>query len=541
MRLTRRKILAGAGALAATAAGFPFLVSRRPRRRENVFLIVVGAMRGDCIGRTVNGREVTPTLNRLAARGVCFQAAFSAAASTKTSVPSILSGMYPPGHGVEYNFYTLPDCMTIPRYLSAKGYASVGVVANPFLAPETGPGLANVGFGNSFDCYRALGIEDAIRDKLLIAPADRMKFVAYPDGRRVNEVFFRLLDGAENFHIDARKPLFAYLHYMDTHQPWLGPQPIWGITGCFHSSRKPGLPTAYDINARLVNDMFFASPPKRTFTPDELEDLKAIYLEAAAYADSCVGELMGELAVRGLWKDATVILTAGHGDELMEHGCLGHSQNLYNTVLHVPLIITGKGIAPSSVAARVSNAMVLSTLMEFFGDEEPSANVGSLGPYFGGATPGNATIYAGLRGWAKAVTPDGRAVIRNEARTDYFDLTSDPAESRPSSDDNGALAVLEKTRYQSAALAREAGVVKRFSTYPWQNPWAAEQEQRAAELVKSGTLSAAEASRLKTMGYFLPDSAREAIAKGGDADLPASDGAMTPELKAQLKALGYLN
>ena len=95
-KISRRQFVYGAGALALAVAGAETFLSIRGGgggRPENIILVIADAMRADCIGKSINGQEVTPNLNRLAGQSVCFRNAYSSSSFTKTSMASIFSGM----------------------------------------------------------------------------------------------------------------------------------------------------------------------------------------------------------------------------------------------------------------------------------------------------------------------------------------------------------------------------------------------------------------------------------------------------------------
>jgi len=218
--LSRRSILKAAGASAAgLAAGAAGLAVIRRGGRENVFLIIADAMRADVIGKVVNGREVTPNINRIAAGGLFFENAYSAAPGTKFSMASIMTGLYPPAHGVEFPMYTLPNCLSIARFFRARRYQTIGVVANPYMEAELGPDGSHkpcgFGFNEAFDSYiMAIPHRMAITEK-------EITFEAFSSGEEVNRTFFRGLDRMKVLSGDTGAPAFVYLHYMDTHQPWI--------------------------------------------------------------------------------------------------------------------------------------------------------------------------------------------------------------------------------------------------------------------------------------------------------------------------------
>jgi len=67
-----------------------------------------------------------------------------------------------------------------------------------------------------------------------------------------------------------------------------------------------------------------------------------------------------------------VIVTADHGEALGDHGAPYHSTDLYNSNLHVPLVIAGPGIRPQRVPEAVSGTDLVPTVLELAGFEPPA-------------------------------------------------------------------------------------------------------------------------------------------------------------------------
>ena len=544
VKITRRRAIVGAAGVVGAAAlgvGAPYVVSRL-RKPHNIIVIVADAMRGDVLFKAVNGREITPHINTLAREGVLFTNAFSAAPSTKSSVASMLSGMYPPGHGIEYHYLTLPDCMTLQKYLLGRGYRTVAVVANPYLAPEVGPDgkhrAGDFGFSSAFDVYALLGFGKQDEESALRKTEGRE---AYSDGGQINELFLRVFDKVSRrrfFH--STRPVFAYLHYMDSHQPWIKTAGVKGITGIFHEDGPGTIEDVYKRDEELIARIFSDGFSKESLTGGDISRLKAIYHESCAYVDGCIGELIEGLKARGIYDNTTVIFTSDHGEEMMEHGCIGHGQNLYNTALHVPLVVKTPRWQPRRVAARVSNAGLLPTVTEFFGDELGNTNLCSLAPNAAGPALDHADIFASWLGRDKVIVSDGREAMDDKDSRLCFNISSDPAELAPLPEDAAAIETLKKIRLQSARFAKDAGVVRRWSTSQWQNPWAEDQDREAAKLVTEKKITLREAAYRKSIGDFLPETAQKALAAHGQ-DVKINESALTPEEHRKLKALGYIN
>ncbi len=314
--LLRAGIVAGVGGTIGTTAaamrnmGFPYISKHS---REHIILIIADAMRGDKIGKVVNGMEVTPNLNRLAQEEVCFSHAYSECSWTKPSMASILTGQYPQYHGVEGGALTIPEIPTIASFLKGKGYATFAIQTNPWLArnkpksekPEDKSARHTWGFGAYFDLYlyRYTGGLSKRKDTMNSA-------YAYADN--VRRHFVNIAP-----QLEADAPLFTYLHFMDTHEPWLLECPT-EFTGRFH---EDGLLETHDAAEIYRNDLEVVK--KLVFdhaepTEEDKLTIAAVNDEAAANLDNEIGKLLSWLKATGQYDNETLILTADHGDELYD-------------------------------------------------------------------------------------------------------------------------------------------------------------------------------------------------------------------------------
>jgi arylsulfatase A-like enzyme len=93
------------------------------------------------------------------------------------------------------------------------------------------------------------------------------------------------------------------------------------------------------------------------------------YDREIAHLDDRLEALFSALEQRRLLDGTLVIVTSDHGEEFMEHGLLGHGFNVYDTTLHVPLIVTWPEVVPSGVRVRrpVGLQDLPATIMELAG------------------------------------------------------------------------------------------------------------------------------------------------------------------------------
>jgi len=81
----------------------------------------------------------------------------------------------------------------------------------------------------------------------------------------------------------------------------------------------------------------------------------ALYDGEMRYADKLVSELHEAIAAAGRREDTVTIITADHGENLGDHSLMSHKFVLFDTLLRVPLILSGAGVLP---AGMVSDALV---------------------------------------------------------------------------------------------------------------------------------------------------------------------------------------
>ena len=88
--------------LAALLSGLFFGCSR-PGKRPNILLITLDTTRADRLGCYGYAEAATPHLDGLAGRGVLFERAYTTIPFTLPAHTSMLTGLYPPEHGLRLN------------------------------------------------------------------------------------------------------------------------------------------------------------------------------------------------------------------------------------------------------------------------------------------------------------------------------------------------------------------------------------------------------------------------------------------------------
>jgi arylsulfatase A-like enzyme len=87
--------------------------------------------------------------------------------------------------------------------------------------------------------------------------------------------------------------------------------------------------------------------------------------------DRFLGDAIGAFAQRPPDRQPIIAVTADHGEGLGDHGVAYHSIDLYDSLVHVPLVITGPGVPTHHVAEPVALVDLAPTLLELAGFAPP--------------------------------------------------------------------------------------------------------------------------------------------------------------------------
>jgi len=344
--------------------------------QANVLIVTLDTTRADRLGCYGYAQAQTPTLDALAAQGALFEDAQSVVPLTQPSHTTIMTGRYPRETGVRVNGEdTLSDKFpTLATLFRKKGYKTGAFVSSFVLDHQ-------YGLDRGFDVY-----DDEVEIKsggsINIQESERPADV-------VTARALKWLDA------NADKPFFCWIHYYDPHGP-------------------------------------YAPPPKFR------ERLADPYDGEIAFVDSEFSMVLDWLKSRRLLDHTLIVIAGDHGESFGEHGELGHTTFLYETNLHVPLIVANShAVKACRVKGMVSLIDVFPTILELCGISEPDGLLGrSLAAALAGESPEHRSGYAESDsaydsfGWAqqRAILTDAWKFV-SSTKPELFDRKLDPKES----------------------------------------------------------------------------------------------------------------
>ena len=95
-----------------------------------------------------------------------------------------------------------------------------------------------------------------------------------------------------------------------------------------------------------------------------------LYDGEIAYADHELGRLMTWLKGNQLYDRSLIVVLSDHGESLGDHGEKEHGFFIYNSTVHIPLIVkppAGSGLRPDRVPGPVETIAVAPTLLSLAG------------------------------------------------------------------------------------------------------------------------------------------------------------------------------
>jgi len=320
----------------------------------SILLVTLDTTRTDAIGPEASGIE-TPAFNALAQRSRRFRQAYATVPETLPSHASMMTGLYPAGHGVRQNARPLAAAYPVlAEKLRGAGYRTAALVSAFVLARR-------FGLARGFDVY-----DDAL-------PAGHAERGAKETTERALAVMAA----------DAGRPLFLWVHYFDPHAPYSPPEPF--------RSR-------------------FAARP---------------YLGEVAAMDEQLGRLVQAFEQRE--GPVAIVIAADHGEGLGDHGESQHGNLLYQSTMHVPLLLIGPGITAGAEEMPASTRRIFHTILDWAG----LGSADSLRAAAPEVVLGEAMKPYLAYGWLPQVmAAEGRHKAIRAGRLEVYDVAADPRETR---------------------------------------------------------------------------------------------------------------
>lgn len=323
----------------------------------NVAVVVIDTARAaDALS---TAPTVMPTLSRLADEGTAFGNAFASAPWTLPAHASLFTGTYPSKHGAHGDHTHLDDgYRTLAEAFAAAGYETLAVSNNTWITDEFGFDRGFETFWKGWQYLQSdttlppVNHELGFTEKLRTA-AERL-FGGSPLTNAVNLCYRELVqprgdngavrttDRIESWLDDRRgdRPFFLFANYLEPHIEYRPPRKYAERFLPGHDSFEEALAVRQDPRAYNVG--------KYDLTDRERALIRGLYRGELAYVDDALDRLCRALQAEDEWQDTVLVVLGDHGENIGEHGFLGHQYNIYDTLLHVPLVVYGGAFVDSA-------------------------------------------------------------------------------------------------------------------------------------------------------------------------------------------------
>lgn len=357
----------------------PVKVVRRSKR--NVIFYYLESTPFSVIGKKIQGREITPHLNKLKERSIFFERHYA-------NFPLSINAFY----NSFCSAYALPDgawiSLALPDFkvpclseiLAKEGYHAAALHAGYLGYAKQKRFLKNRAFS-------------------LMKDAETLKVAPYDEGMGPW--------GAA----DERAMIQPLIHFANSNSPFLA------LLFAFAPHHPYNLPDK-------TPSPFIRSP--------EVSASQTRYFNSLHFADAAFGELFAELEKAGVLKNTILVVFGDHGEAFYEHkGNYNHPFFLYEENIHVPLFIWYEGVSPQTVGRVTSHVDILPTVLDLL-DEKRLASPLHVGrSMLRGGQQSLAHIQAYWQDEMSGIVESEYKFIRKETgEEELYNLLNDPSEKK---------------------------------------------------------------------------------------------------------------
>jgi arylsulfatase A-like enzyme/Flp pilus assembly protein TadD len=363
----------------------------------NIILITIDTVRADHLSCYGYKNIQTATLDALARDGIVFDRAIAQVPLTWPSHTVILTGTYPFQNGVQdFTGQPLaPQFRSVAQAFKQHGYAT-GAVVSAFVLDRSW------GLARGFDFY----------DDAFSASAFAQKDVGLVDRKAAESV----THAVKWLQKSGNRPFFFWLHLYDPHSPYDPPEPY---------------------RARYQSHLYDGE---------------------IAYADHELGRLITWLKQAQLYRRTAIVFLSDHGESLGEHGEDEHGFFVYDSTIHIPLIVkppAGSGLRPGRVTGPVETTAVAPALLRFAGIKDVIEKQFQSHGLFGADAEHEDQAYSetfypfSSFGWSPLRSLETSRYHYIEApQPELYDLTADPEEKNNLAPSQSAVAAVLKSKLQ---------------------------------------------------------------------------------------------
>jgi len=317
--------------------------------KPNILVIMTDEHNPGVMGCAGDALARTPNLDRLASRGIVFDAHYCASPICTPARQTFTTGKYVSQHNVWGNTVGVPETWpTIAKVVTAAGYDSYLVGKMHYRAGRS------YGF-TLLDREEAAAVGTKRAGTPKSEPRKRLPAGVFPDrGTEIGAEFSPLgestdmetfvdvgrRDRAIRFLRERKaedKPFFMVVGFIAPHYPLVAPPEY--LARFKDKIPPPGIPAGY-LDSLPLNYKHLRNDRKLERVPAETVKLaRESYYARVEWTDHQIGQVLDALKGSELAHNTVVIYTSDHGESLGEHG-LWWKNCMYDCSARVPLIVS---------------------------------------------------------------------------------------------------------------------------------------------------------------------------------------------------------
>jgi len=341
----------------ASAAGTDAATADR-----NVILISVDTLRADRISRTGPVACTTPNFDRLAEEGVLFDRAQATSSWTLSSIASMLTSLYPTGHGVMRMHDQLDSLReTVAEKVSAGGFRTVAVVTNGWLLEPFGVGQGFQVYDHMKHRLRAEYWNSHLWFRFIRPLRKRRAPVGEESQGETADSVLPLKHAIATLEANQSENFFFWLHVIDPHEPYVARGKWAAKAGQGYKGRI----------GRLDSGLVMQYRTGQILKLEDRRHIEDLYNREVEYTDMVIGQFLDRIRELGLMRNTLIIFTSDHGEEFWEHDSVSHGHTCFTELVNIPLIIRPPDAESVErnrrIEAQVSLVDLAPTILDYLG------------------------------------------------------------------------------------------------------------------------------------------------------------------------------
>lgn len=410
--------------------------------KPNILFICCDQQRWDCVGFNRRYPVRTPNLDRLAAEGMCFDNSYTPIPVCAPARQAMICGRRPERFGALWNYDQGIPASSLPaeafswvRELQRAGYRNAHVGSweiSPTLPPF------DFGYERYVPASELLGVQrNQYPDRSFrkgvfgeVSPYPVEVSPTHQNAKRVMELIDEF--GDDPWHIK--------MDFMEPHPPCRPCEPFAS------QYEAKDVPKWGAFDDPLKNKPYIQRQMRSSWNTEEMSwedfhETARLYYGVISQIDDAIGRVIRHLEKKGLSENTVVIYTSDHGDMCGERRMIDKHYIMYDSVVHVPLVIRYPWMVKPGgrCGAMVTNMLdLVPTILELAGLPVPENIDGvSLMPYLRGERTDSIRRYALSTYNGQQFGLFTQRMIRNERYKyvwnpcdvdELYDLEKDPLE-----------------------------------------------------------------------------------------------------------------